>query len=335
MYKMVTKLRLEIYRITLQKKVKGKNGETWENCNYVEFLNQFDSDKTKALPTLWTKFVEYFQNGFLLNKNGDRAITATEECKHAFDSNKNIINGEVDGGPTNREQRIFKQKDSKRTKGKVDDDDVVTSRFFVKFWLPVDYSTGALMIQSYTTSNISELVRVHFTKFVRSMGFRILPTSYYPKSFMDERNKHSNVISVSYVQDKLSKNSRKLINPLFADFEDLKVKIVVTGFRKSVNEFWPRFTKSGKTLNTDIDALDLKADDDNKIVAVYEDEEGRTTTMNIDQKRLRNFAYYILPEEIMLTGKNTYDFNEISQHTNSILLTMQEEIGYRKMKKDA
>lgn len=327
---MITKLRLEIHRITLQKKVKSKKGEIWENCYYSELLNQFDKDKTKALPILWTKFVEYFQDKFQLNRDGDRAISATEECNHTFDSNKNIINGEVNGGPTNREQRIFKQKDSKNSRGIVGDDDVVASNFFIKFWLPVDYSTGALMIQSYTTSNISELVRLHFTKFVQSKGFRIIPTSYYPKSFLEERNKHSNVISVSYVQDKLSKDSRKLINPLFADFENLKVKIVVTGFRKSVNEFWQGFTKSGKTLNTDIDALDLKADDDNKVVAIYEDEEGHTTTMNIDQKRLRNFAYYTLPEEIMLTNKNTYDFDKISKHTNSILTTMQKEIGYKK-----
>jgi len=329
---MATKLRLEIHRITLQKKVKGKRGEIWENCNFSEFLNQFDKDKAKAFAELWTNFVESFQSEYQLNKDGDRAITATDEGLHTFDTNKNIINGEVNGGPTNREQRIYKRKNSKKSTGKVDDDDVVTSNFFIKLWLPVDYTTGALMIQSYTNSNISELVRLYFTKFVQGKGFKLIPTSYYPKSFMDERNKHSNVISVSYVQDKLSKDSRKLINPLFADFEDLKVKIVVTGFKKSVKDFWDGFTKSGKALNTDIDALDLKADDDNKVVAIYEDEEGHTTTMNYDQQRLRNFAYYVLPEEVMIAGKNTYDFTKIAKHTNSILETIQKETGYKKGK---
>jgi len=326
---MATKLRLEIHRMTLQKKVQGKRGESWENCNYSELLNQFDKDKTKAFPALWAKFVEYFQNEFQLNSDGDRAITATEKCKHTFDSNKNIINGEVNGGPTNREQRIFKQKDSKKSRGKVDDDDVVTSNFYIKLWLPMDYTSGALMIQSYTTSNISELVRLHFAKFVQDRGYRLVSTAYYPKAFMEERNKRSNVISVTYVKDKLSKDSRKLINPLFADFDNLKVKIVVTGFRKTVSEFWDDFTKSGKALNTDIDALELKASDDNKVIAKYEDDEGHSTTMKIDQERLRNFAYYTLPEEIMLAGKNTYDFERISKHTNSILTTMQKEIKYK------
>lgn len=329
---MATKLRLEIHRITLQKKVNGKRGVTWENCNYSELLQLFDKNKAKSFPLLWARYVEYFQNVFRLNKDGDRAITATSECQHTFDSKKNILNGEVNGGPTNREQRIYKRKNSKKSTGTVAADDVVSSKFFVKFWLPMDYSSGALMIQSYTNSNISELVRLHFTKFVQNKGFRLVPTSYFPKSFIEERNKRSNVVSVSYVKDNLSKDSRKLINPLFADFDNLKVKIVVTGFRKTVAEFWDEFSNNGKPLNTDIDPLELKADEDNKVIAVYEDEEGHQTKMNYDQERLRNFAYYVLPEEVLIVGKNTYDFEKISKHTNSILETMQKEIGYRKDK---
>jgi len=327
---MATKLRLEIHRITIQKKVKGEKGDSWENCNYSELLQQFDKDKGKALPLLWTRFVEYFQNEFHMNKDGDRAITVTSECQHTFDSQKNILNGEVNGGSTNRVQQIYKRKNSKKSTGTVANDDVVASRFFIKFWLPVDYSSGALMIQSYSNSNISELVRLHFTKFVQSKGFRLVPTSYFPKSFIEDRNKRSNVVSVSYLKDNLSKDSRKLINPLFADFDNLRVKIVVTGFRKSVLDFWDVFSNNGKPLNTDIEALELKADEDNKVVAVYEDDEGHQTKMNYDKQRLRNFAYYVLPEEIMIIGSNTYDFDKLSKHTNFILETMQKEIGYRK-----
>lgn len=327
---METKLRLEIHRIVLQKRIKGKKTENWEQCNFSELLNHFNKEKTEAFPLLWSKFVEYFQNEFQANSDGDRAITATNNCRHTFDSKKNIINGEVNGGPTNREQLIFKRNNSKNSTGTVADDDVVASNFFIKLWLPADYSAGALMIQSYTNSNISELVRVHFRKFVQKYGFKLEISSFYPKAIMEERNKRSSVISVTYVKDRLSKDSRKLINPLFAEFDDLKIKIVVSGFRKPVKDFWDIFTRNGKVLNTDIDALDFKASDDNKVVAKYEDEEGHKTTMNIDHERIRNFAYYVLPKEIMLDGKNTYDFTKISSHTNSILRTMQEEIGYLK-----
>lgn len=330
---MATKLRLEIHRITLQKRETGKRGTEYKNCNFSELLGQFYSDKSQAFPMLWTKFVEYFQDQFKTNTEGDKAITVTDICKHSFSPSKNVVNGEVNGGTTNREQSIYKRKNSKTSTGMVADDDVVASNFYVKLWLPYDYTTGVLMIHSYSNSNISELVKLHFTRFVQQYGFRLVPTSYYPKKFMEERNKHSQVVSVTYVKDKLSKDSRKLINPLFADFENLRVKIVVTGFRKPVSDFWQGFSNNGRALNTDIDALEFKADEHNTVMAKYEDEDGHSTTMNIDQKRMRDFAYYALPEEVMLGEKNTYDFDKIVKHTDSILETIKEEVGYIKSKK--
>lgn len=330
---MATKLRLEIHRITLQKKVEGKKSAVYQNCNFFELIDQFDKDdKQKALSSLWTKFVEQFDDKFCINTEGDKAVTATNNCNHTVASEKNTINGEVYGGPTNREQSIYKQTDAKKSRSHVDADDVVSSRFYIKLWLPYNYSSGALMIQSYSTANISDLVKVHFAKFVQKYGFKLMVTSYYPKSFMEERNKQSNVISVTYVKDNISEDKRRLINPIFAEFKDLKIRIEVTGFKKSVSEFWDVFKKDGRTLGTNIDPLEIKMDDNLTVVARYEDEEGRVTTMNIDNERLRNFSYYMLPVEIMVTGKNTYDFNKISKHTDFILETIKKEIGYRKAK---
>lgn len=328
---MATKLRLEIHRITLQRLVLKEKGKTWENCNFSELVNRFDKiDKQKALAKLWAKFVEQFKDEFIINREGDKAVTATKGCQHTVIVEKNVINGEVYGGTTNREQSIFKRKDAKKSTNKVATDDVVSSNFYIKMWLPVDYTSGVLMIQSYTTSNISDLVKTHFTKFVQQYNFRLVVTSFYPKTFMDARNKQSNVVSVTYVKDKISKNSRRLINPLFAEFDDLKIRIEITGFRKSVDDFWKVFNKDGHTLGTDIDALEIKKDDDITVMARYIDGEGYTTTMNLDQERMRNFAYYILPEEVMIEGKNTYDFDKITKHTDFILQTIKNEIGYVK-----
>lgn len=328
---MATKLRLEIHRVTLQKKVKGEKGKSWVNCKFKELIDQFDkNDKQIALATLWTKFVEQFGDRFSVNTDGDKAVTATSNCQHTVSVKKNTINGEVYGGPTNREQAIYKQKNAKKSTNTVATDDVVSSTFFIKMWLPYDFESGALMIQSYTTSNISDLVKVHFAKFVQKHQFRLIATSYYPKAFMDARNKQSNVVSVTYVKDKISKGSRRLINPLFAEFDDLRIRVEITGFRKSVSDFWRLFKKDGRTLGIDIDPLEMKKDDDITVVAKYVDEEGHTTTMNVDQERLRNFAYYILPEGVLIDGKNTYDFESISKHTDSILETIQDEIGYLK-----
>lgn len=331
---MATKLRLEIHRIALQHLVVKDKGKSWEDCNFSDLIDLFDkNDKQKALAMLWTKFVEQFGDKFVVNTDGDKAVTATDSCQHTVSPQKNVINGEVYGGTTNREQSIYKRKNAKKSTNTVAADDVVSSNFFVKMWLPYDYTTGALMIQSYSTSNISDLVKVHLAKFVQKYQFRLGITSYYPKTFMEERNKRSEVVSVTYVKDKLSKGSLRLINPLFANLEGLRIKVEITGFRKSVNDFWKLFNKNGRSLGADIAPLAMKKDDkDVTVMAKYVDEEGRSTTMNLDQDRIRNFAYYLLPEEVMLKDKNTYDFMEISKHTDSILETIKKEIGYTKTK---
>ena len=127
---MATKLRLEIHRITLQRQVVKEKGKTWENCNFSELADLFDKkDKHKALAKLWIKFVEQFDNQFNVNADGDKAISATNICQHTVSSMKNVINGEVFGGPTNREQTIYKQKNAKQSTNKVAADDVVSSSF--------------------------------------------------------------------------------------------------------------------------------------------------------------------------------------------------------------
>lgn len=98
---MATKQRLEIHRITLLKQVQGKRGKSHEQCSFSELLVRFDKDKQVAFPLLWTKFVEYFQNEFQLNKEGNKAITAKEKSHHTFSTTKNTISGEVSGGSTN------------------------------------------------------------------------------------------------------------------------------------------------------------------------------------------------------------------------------------------
>ena len=324
---MATKLRLELHRITLQKKIEGERYPKLENRDFSEFINKFDSDRKTALSLLWTKFVEEFENKFSISLEGDKAVTASENCEHCVSTENSSIDGEVYGGPTNREQSIYKQGNASKTINTVAADDVVSSKFYIKLWLPYDYSTGVLMIQSYTTSNISDLIRDQFAKFVQKYGFKLTITSYYPKSFMEERNKRSNVVAVSYVKDNLTRGKLKLIHPLFAEFDDLKIKIEISGFKTSVSDFRRLFKNNGEPLGTDINELGLRKEDVT-VVAKYVDDEGRSTTMNIDEKRVRNFAYYNLPDEVLQSGKNTYVFDEIKKHTDSILRSIKQEIGY-------
>ena len=67
---MATKLRLEVHRITLEKKVLDKKGrhEHYEKCHYRELLNIFDKkDKTRAFGKFWDAFISYFNDEFKTN----------------------------------------------------------------------------------------------------------------------------------------------------------------------------------------------------------------------------------------------------------------------------
>lgn len=329
---MSTQLRLEIHRITLQKQVydnKRKRSE-YINMNFSDLLGNFGKTTAAALPTLWGEFIDYFKNQFVTNTDGDKAITATKNSNKSFSDIKNTINGEIDGGPTNREQSIYKRKNARTSTGKVLHDDVVASNHYVKLWLPTDYYSGVLMIQSYSNANISDLVRRYFVKFIQGYKYRLLVSPYFPKVFEEKRRQDSTICSVTYIKDHLSKDKGKLINPLFADVDNLKIKIVITGFKKPVSDFWKHFKKDEPSIHTNIDQLEIKSDEDIEVFAQYADENGRGSKVGIDKERLRDFSYIYLNDHIKIDGKNTYDFDRITEHTDGILEEVKKEIGYRK-----
>lgn len=328
---MSTTLRLEVHRITLERKVSDKKGghAFFEKCNFGVLLDSFDrKNRAAALGKLWNSFIAYFNGEFLTNTDGDKAVTTTKASQSDVASVRNVINGEISGGPTNREQSIFKRKNAKDKTWKVSDDDVVSSNFFIKLWLPYDYESGVIMIQSYSNANVSDLVRDHFKKFIQKNGFRVQISSFLPKCYETKKVMSSEVVSVTYVKDNLSEGKRKLLNPFFAQYKDLKIKIVISGFRTSVGDFRKHFKQNGRALTTDIDAFDMKKDEEQNVLTTYKDEYGRTSSFRIDESRLRDFSYIYLPEEINITGKKTYDFTKMVEHTDSILETIKDEMGY-------
>lgn len=328
---MANPLRLEVHRITLEHKVKGKKGnrETYEKCDFKELLLKLDQDKQKAFAKFWVDLIGYFAGEYMINGAQDKAITVTANEKYSVASVNNVIDGEICGGPTNREQAVYKRKNAKTQISKVFDDDVVSSKFYVKLWMPYDYTSGVLMIQSYSNSNISDLVRDHLRKYVQKLGFRLVVSAYLPKEIQDKRSKASEVVSVTYIKDNISKAKSKLLNPIFAEYENLRIKVEISGFRKPFGEFCASFKNDGLALNTDIDALDMNKDDDDlNVIAKYKDADGRESTYNVDKQKLRDFAYIFLPEGINVEGKNVYDFEKIKKHTDSILNSIKKEINY-------
>lgn len=324
---MATNLKMEIFRISLKK----KNASKQALYNYKELFDCIDKDKKKAYEGFIQKFVEYFNNEFKMNRDENKGISASRDNQYRFALPSNTINGEVYGGPTDMEQTIYKRKNAKKETGKLAHDDIVTVPFFFKVWTPYDHNTGILMVQSYSNETITLLVKNHLNKFIQTFGYSLIMTPHISKAAAKEYEKRSQVYQVDYVKERLTKGKRKLINPLFTEFDNLKVRIIVTGFRKSVEDFWSTFNKGEKSIGSNLEDFDIMEQDDYEVIAHYIDEDGHTSQTSVAKNLLSNPTIF-LPESLKRKESNYYDFDKIVTHTNSILADIKKEISYTKSK---
>ncbi|MDR2084886.1 MAG: hypothetical protein LBP67_07820 [Bacteroidales bacterium] len=321
---MSVNLKLEIFRVSLKKKG-GRNDTLFD---FKVLFNEIDKNKKKAYEKFVEGFINYFNNEFKMNADGNKGMTSSSTTRYKIDFYSNVINGEIFGGPTDMQQSIYKKNNSKKKTGNLEKDDIATLPFFFKFWTPYDHNTGVLMVQSYSNHTITELVKIHLTKYINTFGYSIIITPYIPESIAEKYKEHSNVYKITYVKERLTKDKRKLLNPLFTDFDNLKIKIEVSGFKESVNDFWDKFRKSGKTLGSNLEDFDIKEEDDYEVIAHYVDENGHKTHTSM-AKNLKINPTNFLPEILKQSVSNHFDFDKIRKHTNSILNDIKIAINYK------
>lgn len=320
---MANNLKLEIFRFSL----KDKDGENKDLKNFKTLFETINTNKVDSYKTFVQGFINYFNNEFKLNADENKAITSSSKNTYSFKTKENIIDGEVFGGPTGVDQEIFKTNNSKDKTGDVNADDVATLPFYFKLWTPFDHDTGVLMVQSYSNYTITLLIKTHLANYIKTYNYNLIFTPYITKEIIEKYKENSSVYKVSYVKEKLNLDKRKLLNPIFTEFENLKIKIEVSGFKKSVSEFWDTFTKSNKTIGSNVEDFDIKEEEDYDVVAYYKDEDGHKSYTSIS-KNFKIQPTIFLPNSIKAIGKQHYDFEKIKNHTESILKNIKDSIGY-------
>ena len=322
---MAHNLKLEVFRISLKKKG-GSNSKLFVFKDFFEkaFLSV---EKEEAYKQFVSKFLALFNDEFMLNADNTKAISATSESRFSISTEKNIIDCEVLGGNTGIEQKLYRRKNSKKVEGKILNDNVAALPFYVKIWTPLDHSTGILMIQSYSNHTVSNMVKIFLTKHFQEFDFSILVTPYVPIELKEEYKKNSSVYKVAFVKESLSKDKRKLINPLFANFEELKIRIEVSGFTEKVEEFWAKFTNTEKIISSNLEDFDIKENDDYKTVAFYRDEKGNKARTSIE-KQIELKPTIFLDDSLKQQGSDIFDFDKIKTHTDGLLENIKKEIKY-------
>jgi len=324
---MAYNLKLNIFRISLKK----KGGSNKELIEFSEFFKGAYSktDKKDAYDEFIKDYISSFNSKFKLNRDKTKGISANDLHNFRLRSESNLIDGEVIGGQTGIPQDLFKQTNATSTTGTVAVDDVTVLPYYIKLWTPLDHDTGVLMVQSYSNLSVTDLVKGHLSTIFMKYEFSLLYTPYVPNALKEEFKKDSSVYKIAFVKESLSKGKRKLLNPLFTEFDNLRVKIEVSGFKKSVSDFWDEFLGEEKIVNSNLEDLDIKENEDYKTVAYYTDSEGHKSNTSI-QKNFEIMPTIFLDYNLKRSGSEYFDFEKIKKHTDSILEDLKKEIGYLK-----
>lgn len=308
-------LELDIFTIHI-KKIKSNDlihfGELfgWTNDDLAVFYTNFIQG-----------FYKYFDSSFIRNKENNKAITASQNLKNKLRMNDYILDFELLGGPTNVSHDLYKIDNAKDPSGKIQRDDVAGLNFYVKLWTPINSDTGLLMIQYYSNSSITQLIKTNLREYFKTYDMYLYIDEYIPKEIIEDYKKNSRVTKVQYVKVCERKKTKENLNGYFAEFDQIKIKVEVSGFGwVSVNEFVPNFLKGQKANIADLEITD----EDYEVTLFYEDRNKRKTSANISKKK-NITPTFILPEDLT-NSDGVYDFTEIINYTDELLEKVKKEL---------
>ena len=256
--KMAQDLKLEIFRIT----IKERHSRDDKILSFSKLFDKLETDdKENKFHQFLQDFIKFFDDKFQINKQKTKGISHNSDMKHSIRSTKNIIDFEFVGGNTGSEQGVYAIENSKIQVDTINGDKIVSMPFYVKLWLPNDYTAGILMIQSYTDYTISRFAKAILQKFFAKYGVTLNIYTFIPKKNKDEFLSKSQVYELQVIKDRITKGKRHLINPIFTDFEKLKVTLSVTNFREPAKTFLNKLLgkrkKNENLIGSDLSDFDI------------------------------------------------------------------------------
>lgn len=322
---MAYNLKLSIYRVSLKK----KGGSKDDLLNFEEFFRVYKKESKEANYKAFIEdYVSSFNKKFRLNKDKTKGISVNDVSKIKLRSTKNLIDGEIIGGQTGIPQSIFKQTNSIDKTGFVNSDDVKVLPYYIKLWTPIDHDTGVLMIQSYSNLTIDKLVKLHLSKIFDNYKFGLVISNHIPNKIKEEFKNDSDVYKVAFVKESLREGKRKMLNQMFTEFEDLKIRIEVSGFKKKAKDFWEEIVLDKQIISSNLEDFDIKENDDYKFIAYYKDSHGHKSHTTLE-KSIDIKPTIFLDHSLKQYKSEIFDFEKLKKHTDELLESIQEEIGYK------
>ncbi|WP_425629786.1 hypothetical protein [Cellulophaga lytica] len=327
----MSKLQLSIYQFVLKEKGKSEGSEYPKLGDFYRenFIREEDklSDVTreKVYHNFIEDFIDLFNDEFQLNKNETKGIGL--DYIRPYPSSY-IIDGILKGGPTGIEQEIFDKEDMETPEGVLAEDKLTTLPYYFKLWSPYDNQSGILMIQSYTDYGVNTLILSHIKEVFRKYNTSFITERFIPKILKEEYINDSQVYKIAFLKNSLPREARERFNPVFTDYEGLKVKIEITGFNDDPENFLNNLFKPEHKIGANLSDLGIGNEEEYETVVYYKDEFGHRTHAKAEKQiEIRPTIY--LSDSLKMEDKDFADYEKVRAHTDGILETIKVEIGYK------
>lgn len=318
-------LELEIFSIA----IRPYKSQEKEFLNFQKLLDKIDQDKDKAYHQFITDFRNLFGGKFISDSKKAKSITSPKNGNNKFSSQSNTIDCDILGGDIGTVQTIYNQDNADKPVGKITKKQIASLPFYLKLWTPCDHNSGILMVQNYTGYTVTALVKMKLKELFKEYGYTLIITTFIPKIVKEEYLKNSKVYELAIINNKISRGKRQLLNPIFAKFDKLKIKIRITGFEEDANNFWDIFKKkNNKLISANLDDLDIDENNGCEIKAYYKDKQGHRA--NVNMRDLTKVSPTIFLPDEMKEENNHFNFKKIKEYTDGMLEQIKDEINYNR-----
>lgn len=321
-----------LYRITdtIQRQQRGRTVIMYRHEDdatpFCEFARSLDANVNRDiyLTTVFQALLNYFNNRFLLNTDGTKAVSITNDPQPRPFGTSYKIDGMFKGGETGIGRNVYQQGNASNSTKIIARTDVPAVYYYYKLWIPYDAEDGILMIQSYTDMGCTATFREQIEGFFISCGFKPSWNTMIPTGIMEEYLNRSfiNGIRVTYNVDQ-----RNDAQGVFSSMRMAKKESWLRNMAISFRELLQIDNYQQELENQIMTFIDDYDPDRDSARVFYKDSNGHKANASIREIE-EILPSIILSDGLKRPGTEEPDLIAISEHTDGILERIKRQIGY-------
>ena len=328
-------LKLNIYNFSLyriissgQRQQRGRVVITYRTedtaSGFSDFIRSINpnANRDTFVQILFTELTNFFNNRFLTNLEGTRAVSITQEPQPRLYSLGYKIDGMFKGGETGIGRYVYDQSNAVNSNKRIESSDVPAVSYYYKIWMPYDAEDGILMVQSYTAMGCVSTFRDQLESFFISHGFKPRWNAIVPDGVMDTYLRNSVIDEIKIIYAVEQREAQGVFSSMRLAKKETLIKNLSIPFRQLLQlDNYQQELERHIMEFVDYDAVHDMAK------VFYTDENGRKASASMADLH-DILPSIILPDNLKVDGTEEPDLNEIASYTDGILENIKHQIGY-------